>query len=271
MSIDEIIPNPLQPRVHFDEESMAELATSISHVGVLQPILVRPVDGGYQLIAGERRWRAARRAGLTTVPAVVRSSDDVSAVEEALVENLQRDDLTPLEEAAAYQQLIEDFGVTHDDVAKRVGKSRSAVTNTLRLLGLPPGVQHLLADGKLSAGHARALLGTPDRTLQERLAQQAVSDGWSVRTMEEAVRRGGAPVAPVEPRGQRDSTPADGAGLRPATRLRPPGLLELEQLLADLLDTRVGVQMGAKRGKVTIEFADLADLERIYRRMAGES
>jgi len=271
VSIDEIIPNPLQPRIHFDEESMAELATSISHVGVLQPILVRPVDGGYQLIAGERRWRAARRAGLTTVPAVVRSSDDVSSVEEALVENLQRDDLTPLEEAAAYQQLIEDFGVTHDDVAKRVGKSRSAVTNTLRLLGLPPGVQHLLADGKLSAGHARALLGTPDRTLQERLAQQAVSDGWSVRTMEEAVRRGGAPVAPVEPRSQRDSTPADGAGLRPATRLRPPGLLELEQLLADLLDTRVGVQMGAKRGKVTIEFADLADLERIYRRMAGES
>ena len=271
VSIDEIIPNPLQPRLHFDEESMAELATSISHVGVLQPILVRPVDGGYQLIAGERRWRAARRAGLTTVPAVVRSSDDVSSVEEALVENLQRDDLTPLEEAAAYQQLIEDFGVTHDDVAKRVGKSRSAVTNTLRLLGLPPGVQHLLADGKLSAGHARALLGTPDRTLQERLAQQAVSDGWSVRTMEEAVRRGGAPVAPVEPRSQRDSTPADGAGLRPATRLRPPGLLELEQLLADLLDTRVGVQMGAKRGKVTIEFADLADLERIYRRMAGES
>ena len=200
VSIDEIIPNPLQPRLHFDEESMAELATSISHVGVLQPILVRPVDGGYQLIAGERRWRAARRAGLTTVPAVVRSSDDVSSVEEALVENLQRDDLTPLEEAAAYQQLIEDFGVTHDDVAKRVGKSRSAVTNTLRLLGLPPGVQHLLADGKLSAGHARALLGTPDRTLQERLAQQAVSDGWSVRTMEEAVRRGGAPVAPVEPR-----------------------------------------------------------------------
>ena len=270
VSIDEIIPNPLQPRLHFDEESMAELATSISHVGVLQPILVRPVDGGYQLIAGERRWRAARRAGLTTVPAVVRSSDDVSAVEEALVENLQRDDLTPLEEAAAYQQLIEDFGVTHEDVAKRVGKSRSAVTNTLRLLGLPPGVQHLLADGKLSAGHARALLGTPDRTLQERLAQQAVSDGWSVRTMEEAVRRGGAPVAPVEPRSQRD-TPADGAGLRPATRLRPPGLLELEQLLADLLDTRVAVQMGAKRGKVTIEFADLADLERIYRRMAGES
>jgi len=270
VSIDEIIPNPLQPRLHFDEESMAELATSISHVGVLQPILVRPVDGGYQLIAGERRWRAARRAGLTTVPAVVRSSDDVSTVQEALVENLQRDDLTPLEEAAAYQQLIEDFGVTHDDVARRVGKSRSAVTNTLRLLGLPPGVQHLLADGKLSAGHARALLGTPDRTLQERLAQQAVAEGWSVRTMEESIRRGGAPAAPVEPRIQRDGPPADGAGLRPATRLRPPGLLELEQLLADLLDTRVRVQMGAKRGKVTIEFADLEDLERVYRRMAGE-
>jgi ParB family chromosome partitioning protein len=263
----EITPNPHQPRVHFDEETLSELAASIAQLGVLQPVLVRPVPGGYQLIAGERRWRAAQRAGLATVPAVVRESDDVSAVEQALVENLHRDDLTPLEEAAAFQQLIEDFELTHDEVARRVGKSRSAITNTLRLLGLPPAVQHLLADGRLSAGHARALLGTPDRALQERLAKRAAAEGWSVRVVEDAVRGGGEPAP--EPR-ERRPTPIDGAGLSEATRLRPPGLLELEQLLTDLLDTRVGVQMGAKRGKVTIEFADLEDLERIYRLIAGE-
>ena len=262
---EQVVPNPYQPRVHFDEETLGELAASIAELGVLQPILVRRVDDRYQLIAGERRWRAARRAGLATVPAVVRTSDDVSAVEQALVENLHRADLTPLEEAAAFSQLIEDFQLTHDEVAQRVGKSRSAVTNTLRLLGLPPGVQHLLADGKLSAGHARALLGTPDRALQERLARLAADEGWSVRTVEDAIRSAGpAPVEPPRP-------VVDGAGLSPTTRLRPPGLLELEQLLADALDTRVGVQMGAKRGKVTIDFADLEDLERIYRLIVHES
>ena len=263
--IDEVVPNPFQPRVHFDEDTLGELAASIAELGVLQPILVRRVDDRYQLIAGERRWRAARRAGLTTVPAVLRTSDDVSAVEQALVENLHRADLTPLEEAAAFSQLIEDFELTHDEVAQRVGKSRSAVTNTLRLLGLPPGVQHLLADGKLSAGHARALLGTPDRALQERLARQAVNEGWSVRTVEDAVRDASAAPAPPPVRPL-----VDGAGLSPATRLRPPGLLELEQLLADALDTKVGVQMGAKRGKVTIDFADLEDLERIYRLIVSD-
>lgn len=274
IAVGAISPNPHQPRVHFDEESLAELAASIGQIGVLQPVLVRRVDDVYQLIAGERRWRAAKRAGLATIPAVVRTTDDITAVEQALVENLHRQDLTALEEAAAYLQLIEDFELTHDEVAKRVGKSRSAVTNTLRLLGLPPEVQRLLADGKLSAGHARALLGTPDRARQEALAHQVVEEGWSVRATEEAVRGGGvaaeadhhtepAPSAPA-PR------PVDGAGLTGATRLRPPGLLELEQLLADHLDTRVGVQMGAKRGKVTIDFADLEDLERIYRRIVGD-
>ena len=268
IAVGDITKNPNQPRMHFDEESLGELAASIAQIGVLQPILVRATDDGFQLIAGERRWRAAKRAGLTTVPAVVRVSDDISAVEEALVENLHREDLTALEEAAAYLQLIEDFKLTHEDVAKRIGKSRSAVTNTLRLLGLPPEVQRLLADGKLSAGHARAILGTPDRTLQEQLAKQAVADGWSVRYIEDVVRNGG-----VEPTATPAPTPVpapapkpmDGAGLSGATRLRPPGLLELEQLLADHLDTRVGVQMGTKRGKVTIDFADLEDLERIYR------
>jgi ParB family chromosome partitioning protein len=268
--IADVVPNPNQPRVHFDEETLAELAASIAQLGVLQPVLVRRAGERYQLIAGERRWRAARRAGLTSVPAIVRTSDDVHAVEQALVENLHRQDLTPLEEAAAFQQLIEDFELTHDDVAQRVGKSRSTVTNTLRLLGLPPAVQHLLADGKLSAGHARALLGTPDRALQERLARLAASDGWSVRTVEEWVRHGGPPPQAAPSPAPQPVPVIDGAGLTDATRLRPPGLLELEQLLADLLDTRVGVQMGSKRGKVTIEFADLEDLERIYRRIAGE-
>jgi ParB family chromosome partitioning protein len=273
----DIRPNPYQPRVHFDEESLTELAASIAQLGVLQPILVRPVeDGRFELIAGERRWRAAGRAGMAVIPAVVRTSDDVGSVEQALVENLHRQDLTPLEEAAAYLQLIEDFGLTHEQVADRVGKSRSAVTNTLRLLGLPPTVQHLLADGKLTAGHARALLGTPDRALQEQLARLAADEGWTVRAVEEAVRRGGAvdePEATPTPTPAPAPTgdPIDGAGLTPSTRLRPPGLLELEELLAARLETRVGVHMGAKHGKVTIEFADLEDLERIYRIIAHDA
>ena len=267
--ITSLSPNPNQPRVHFDEATLEELAASIREIGVLQPVLARDMgNGSYQLVAGERRWRAARRAGLTTIPAVVRRTDDLSSVEQALVENLHRQDLTPLEEAAAYQQLIEDFGLTHEQVSSRVGKSRSAVTNTLRLMTLPPSIQHLLADGRLSAGHARALLGSPDRAFQEHLARRTVSDGLSVRAVEDAIRdrqAGGGDEAPGA--GVTTGTPQDGAGLTPATRLRPPGLLELEHLLAEHLDTKVAVTMGAKRGKVSIEFADLEDLERIYRQM----
>lgn len=271
-----ISPNPHQPRVHFDEESLSELTASIAEMGVLQPILVRPSgdadSGNYELIAGERRWRAAQRAGLTSVPAVIRHTDDVSSVEQALVENLHRQDLTALEEAAAFQQLLEDFSLTHDQVASRVGKSRSAITNSIRLLGLPPAVQHLLADGQLTAGHARALLGTPDRTRQEQLAREAVAGGWTVRMVEDAVRGdGGDETSEPDVSGNTDAAPpaVDGAGLTPATRLRPPGLLELENLLAEHLDTRVSVQMSAKRGRISIDFADLEDLERIYRAMAG--
>lgn len=267
LPIDSIIPNQHQPRVHFDEESLAELAASIREIGVLQPVLVRPVgDAAYELVAGERRWRAARRAGLAVIPAVVRNTDDLGLVERALVENLHRQDLTPLEEAAAYQQLIEDFELTHEQVANRVGKSRSAVTNTLRLMSLPPGIQHLLADGRLSAGHARALLGTPDRTLQEQLARQAAAENWSVRMLEEVVRERGEAGSTVT---RLPVRLADGAGLTPATRLRAPGLLELEELLAEHLQTRVSVTMGAKRGRVVIDFADLEDLERIYHLMTG--
>jgi ParB family chromosome partitioning protein len=271
LPVGSIVPNPHQPRVHFDEETLTELAASIREIGVLQPVLVRPgKDGVFELIAGERRWRAARRAGLAVIPAIVRTTDELGSVERALVENLHRQDLTPLEEASAYSQLIEDFSLTHEQVAERVGKSRSAITNTLRLLSLPAAIQHLLADGQLSAGHAKALLGTPDRAFQEQLARRAASEKWSVRMLEDAVRdRGGASqpdrgddaaLTAAKPAG-------DGAGLTGATRLRPPGLLELEELLADYLSTRVSVSMAAKRGKVVIEFADLEDLERIYHRM----
>lgn len=249
-----IEPNPNQPRTHFDEEALAELTASIREVGLLQPILVRPLgEDRFQLIAGERRWRAARRAGLDHIPAIVREGDDLQSVEHALVENLHRQDLAPLEEASAFQQLIEDFGLTHDDVATRVGKSRAAVTNTLRLLQLPPTIQHLLADGRLTAGHARALLGTPDRAVQDALAKRAVQEQLSVRQVEELVRESAAGVATTP--GRADNRPV----------LRPPGLLELEELLSEYLHTRVKVSMGGRKGKVVIDFATLEDLERIYR------
>ena len=259
-----IEPNPNQPRVHFDEESLADLAASIRELGVLQPVLVRAAEPGrYRLIAGERRWRAARRAGLDTIPAIVRDTDDLGSIEQALVENLHRQDLTALEEAAAYQQLIEDFDLTHEEVATRVGKSRVAVTNTLRLLQLPPTIQHLLADGRLTAGHARALLGTPDRGFQETLARRAVAEHLSVRAVEETVR------AHAVDAGRKEATGGSSGptSTTPVARqpLRPPGLLELEELLSDYLDTRVSVTMGTGRGKLVVEFATLEDLERIYR------
>ncbi|QXC59829.1 ParB/RepB/Spo0J family partition protein [Aquihabitans sp. G128] len=264
--VSQIEPNPHQPRGYFDEEALVSLTASVAELGVLQPVLVRPVgQDRYELIAGERRWRAAKRAGLQAIPAVVRKIDDTASLEQAVVENLHRQDLNPLEEAAAYQQLIEDFRLSHDDVARRVGKSRSAVSNTLRLFQLPPGIQKLVAETQLSAGHARALLGTPDRSFQEALARRAVAESLSVREVEEAVRARSGQL-------DGDDAPAAGGGAGPSAssagrRLRPPGLLELEELLSDRLDTRVKVSMGAKRGKVTIDFATLEDLERIYRAM----
>jgi ParB family transcriptional regulator, chromosome partitioning protein len=249
--------NPFQPRTSFDEDTLAALTSSIRAVGVLQPVLVRPTsDGGYQLIAGERRWRAAKRAGLPTIPAIVRDVSDMPSIEHALIENLHRQDLNPLEEAGAYQQLIEDFGLTHEQLSTRVGKSRAAITNTLRLFQLPPSVQKMVSEGALSAGHARALLGTPDRAFQEHWARRAVADQLSVRAIEEAVRErnelGGAEAYDR---------------VEPQARLRPPGILELEELLSTHLDTRVKVNLGARRGRVVIEFASLEDLERIYRAM----
>lgn len=270
IAVSQIEPNPNQPRDHFDEEALVSLTASVTELGVLQPVLVRPLGNDrYELIAGERRWRAAKRAGLQAVPAVVRTIDDTASLEQAVVENLHRQDLNALEEAAAYQQLTEEFHLSHDDVARRVGKSRSAISNTLRLLQLPPGIQKLVAEGQLSAGHARALLGTPDRAFQEALARRAAAEQLSVRDVEEAVRarNGEPPAAPAgaEPEAASPRPAASAAG----RRLRPPGLLELEELLSDRLDTRVKVAMGAKKGKVTIDFASLEDLERIYRAMTA--
>ena len=254
-----ISPNPNQPRVHFDEESLNDLANSIKEIGVLQPLLVREMSPGvYQLIAGERRWRAAQRAKLTEVPVVVREINQLESVEQALVENLHRQDLTALEEASAYQQLADDFGLTHEKVAKRVGKSRAAVTNALRLLSLPASIQGYLADGRLHAGHARALLACKDSKHMESLAATAVREDWSVRQVEEAVK-GNSPGT-----GGGTGGTGNGGG---STNLKPAGLLELESLLAEFLDTKVGVSMNGKRGRISIDFADLIDLERIYRRM----
>lgn len=286
--IGNIKPNPLQPRVHFDEDPMSSLAASIKELGVLQPILVREAPDGtagqFELIAGERRWKAARRAGLQTIPVLIQTSDEVHSLEQALVENLHRQDLNVLEESAAYHQLIEEFHYTHDQVATRVGKSRTAVTNILRLLQLPTGVQRLLAEGQISAGHARALLGTPDRAFQESLAKLVVSDGLSVRAVEERIREhsGSSPgvqeptMEPkakaheaVEPTGSSAAEPPGTKDLMEARRLPPPGILELEELLSNHLNTRVKVDLTTKRGKVVVEFATLEDLERIYKLMVG--
>ena len=259
--LSQIEPNKYQPRGVFDEEALVSLTASIRELGVLQPVLVRTLgEDRYELIAGERRWRAAKRAGLPSIPALVKDADDAASLEQALVENLHRSDLNPIEEAAAYQQLIDEFDLTQEQVATRVGKSRPAVANSLRLFQLPPSIQKLLIEGRLSAGHARALLGTPDRAAQEALAQRAADGGMTVREVEELVR-----LAGESPEDDAASpAPDPGPGTR---RLRPPGLLELEELLSEHLDPRVKVSMGAKRGKVVVEFATLEDLERIYRAM----
>jgi ParB family transcriptional regulator, chromosome partitioning protein len=271
--IGSIRPNGRQPRTYFDEEAMASLAASIRELGVLQPVLVKEIaeePDAYELIAGERRWRAARRAGLQTIPVLAQAqADDAQSLEQALVENLHREDLNPLEEAAAYQQLIDDFSFTHEQVAKRVGKSRAAVTNTLRLLQLPAGVQRALADATITAGHARALLGTPDRALQEALVARVISEGLTVRAVEDEVRVALERVDAANAQagiGATTGTTRRTAGRR---RLPEPGLLELEELLAAFLNTRVKVDLKNKKGRLVIEFATLEDLERIYRTMVG--
>jgi ParB family transcriptional regulator, chromosome partitioning protein len=267
-----ISPNPHQPRAYFDEESLASLTASVAELGVLQPVLVREVgDERFELIAGERRWRAAKRAGLPSIPVVVREVDEVLSLEQALVENLHREDLNPLEEAAAYQQLMEDFELTQEAVAQKVGKSRSSVANTLRLFQLPPTIQRLLAENQLTGGHAKALLGTPDRAFQDLLAKRIIAEGLSVRESEEAVRQHNEEVN-ADPEAEPEApAPAPRPSAASAKRLRAPGLLELEELLASHLDTRVSVSMAGTdgKGKVVVEFGGLEDLERIYRTMTS--
>ncbi len=271
--LSQIRPNPYQPRQSFDEEALSALVDSIRAVGILQPVLLRQRgEDEYELIAGERRFRAAHRAGLSSVPALVSAVDDVTSLEQALVENVHREDLNAIDEASAYQQLIEDFGLTHDDVGRRVGKSRAAVTNALRLFQLPPTVQRMVRDGRLSPGAARAILGTPDRALQEAIAHEAVEEGLSVRAVEERVRA--AAGVPGEEGGEasvgKDEEPVP-SPVRPSAVLRPPGVLDLEELLGDYLNTRVRIDMSAKHGRVLIDFATLDDLERIYRAIISRS
>lgn len=249
-------PNARQPRDRFDEEALAALADSVGRVGVLQPLLVRPQGDGYEIIAGERRLRAAQLAGLREVPAIIRDTSDEDSLEHAVLENIHREDLNPLEEAAAYRQLLEDFGLTHDALAERVGRSRTAITNALRLLGLPGRVQELLVAGDLSAGHARALLTLDDPVAQVATAEQIAAEGWSVRQTEEAVRAGG-----VSRRAGRRA----GQGTDP----EHPALTEVGELLGDHLDTRVRVKTGRGSGKLVIEFGSLADLERISQIILG--
>ena len=251
--------NPHQPRTHFAEESLNELAASIRAVGVLQPLLVRTVrPGAYQLIAGERRMKAAQRAGLTNVPVIVRDATDAASAEQALIENVHREDLGPLEEAAAYQQLLEDFGLTHDQLASRVGKNRATISNAIRLLGLPASVQQLIADRRLTAGHAKVLLSITDRVQQERVAQQVVRDGLSVRATEALITTSGTTTRKKKPAAASRSN-------------GDPALADLAHLIGEHLSTRavVNAPTASARGALRIEFADVADLERIARTILG--
>ncbi len=255
--VSRVRPNPRQPRSTFDEDALAELVASVREIGVLQPVVVRPLaagedpDADFELIMGERRWRATTEAGLATIPAIVRDTADGDLLRDALLENLHRSDLNPLEEAAAYQQLLDDFGCTHDELAQRIHRSRPQITNTLRLLRLPPLVQRRVAAGVLSAGHARALLGLPDAAAMERVAQRIVAEGLSVRATEELVALGGEPVA----------TPTAPRPPRPGERVA--ALDELASRLSDRLDTRVKVALGKTKGRLTVEFASVQDLNRI--------
>jgi ParB family chromosome partitioning protein len=256
IAIGAITPNPRQPRQHFDDDALDELAASIKEVGLLQPVVVRKVmPGRFELIMGERRWRACQRAGLEHVPAIVRGTPDDELLREALMENLHREQLNPLEEAAAYQQLLDDFAATHDELARKVGRSRPHISNTIRLLQLPGPVQRRVAAGVLSAGHARALLSMDDPEEQDRLAHRIVAEGLSVRAVEEIVALG-----------QQQAKPR-----RAQQRQRPgPVLTELADRLSDVLDTRVKVELGKQKGKLVVEFASLEDLQRIVTTMSPE-
>ncbi|MFA1546337.1 ParB/RepB/Spo0J family partition protein [Actinomadura chokoriensis] len=262
LPVGSITPNPRQPREHFDDQALQELAESIGIVGLLQPIVVRksPSDEhDYELIMGERRWRASQMAGLDVIPAIVRDTGDNDLLRDALMENLHRQQLNPLEEAAAYQQLLQDFGATHEQLASRIGRSRPHITNTLRLLNLPPAVQRRVAAGVLSAGHARALLSLDSIEAQEHLAHRIVQEGLSVRALEEM-------IALREVGDDEVKAPRQGRRKQPVA----PGLKELADRLSDRYDTRVRVDMGRNKGKIVVEFATLEDLDRIIKSMAPD-
>jgi ParB family chromosome partitioning protein len=260
VALDDITPNPRQPRSVFDEDDMAELVASIREIGVLQPVVVRrnpnTEEGApaFELIMGERRWRASREAGNETVPAIIKGTADEHLLRDALLENLHRSELNPLEEAAAYRQLLDDFGCSHEELATRIGRSRPQISNTLRLLNLPPLVARRVAAGVLSAGHARALLSLPDGAAMERLAQRIVAEGLSVRSVEEIVALGD------------DDTPP--ARRRPRSGARHPQMDDLAASLSDRLDTRVRIALGQRKGRITVEFASVADLRRILGEMS---
>jgi ParB family chromosome partitioning protein len=249
IDVNNISANPKQPRTVFDEDQLTELALSIKEVGLLQPPVVRSIGNGkYQLIMGERRFRAAKLAGLKSIPVIIRQTSDDQLLREALIENIHRSQLNPLEEGAAYQQLLNDFSYTHDELAVKLSKSRPAITNTMRLLNLPPSVQRKVAAGVISAGHARALLSLTDEKEIENLANRIVAEGLTVRAVEEIVATGGAKVK--------------GGSVR-SGKILAPKLKEISEQLSDHLDTRVNVELGKQKGKIVIEFATIEDLERI--------
>jgi ParB family chromosome partitioning protein len=258
VTVDSIAPNPRQPRRTFDEDAIDELAASIKEVGLLQPVVVRGLgDGRYELVMGERRWRAAQRAGMHFLPAIVRETQDDDMLRDALMENLHRQQLDPLEEAAAYQQLLDDFGATHEQLAQKIGRSRPHISNTLRLLNLPPAVQKRVAAGVISAGHARALLSLDNPQSQERLAQRIVAETLSVRAVEEIVAIG-------------EEAPKKSPRKPTANRPVAPALRHLADRLSDLFETRVKVELGRNKGKIVVEFATIDDLERIVKAMSPE-
>jgi ParB family transcriptional regulator, chromosome partitioning protein len=253
-----VTPNPRQPRDVFDSDALEELAASIREVGLLQPVVVRKVmPGHYEIVMGERRWRACQLAGLSDIPAIVRETSDDDLLRNALIENLHREQLNPLEEAAAYQQLLDDFSATHEELARKIGRSRPHISNTIRLLNLPAAVQKRVAAGVLSAGHARALLAVDDLEVQEHLARRIVAEGLSVRAVEEIVALGAQGAKPSR---------------RQETRPKPvaPALRDLADRLSDVFDTRVRVELGKRKGKIVVEFASVEDLERIVTAMTPE-
>jgi ParB family transcriptional regulator, chromosome partitioning protein len=256
LPISSVTPNPRQPRQVFDDDALDELVASIQEVGLLQPVVVREaMPGHFELVMGERRWRASQRAGLTEIPAIVRATADDDLLRDALMENLHREQLNPLEEAAAYQQLLDDFGATHEELARRIGRSRPHISNTLRLLNLSPGVQRRVAAGVLTAGHARALLSVDDADAQDHLAHRIVAEGLSVRAVEEIVTMGVRPAKERRPVAKQPSSPA---------------LTDLADRLSDAFDTRVKVELGKRKGKIVVEFGSLEDLERIVSTMSPD-